>query len=437
MPEANKKLDFVDRKFIECSLDAGLTYAYSSRKLGVHESTVGREVARNKSVLPFTGGRMACEWEGGCEISGMCTLACGAPCKLCDSCDCTLICERFEPATCPRLVRTPHVCNGCPALLDPSGCRYQRWVYDAGAAQDKADKRASASRSGIDLTHKELESMVSTVKPLMKKGQSLEHIWNTHPGEFPVTARTFRNYVSEGVLNVANIDLPKVVRYKKRKAKKAAEPSLNPVYDGRTYDDFMELDAAVRDRAVEMDCVEGSRGSTQVILTLLFRSSNYQVMLLLKEHTRKEVQAALDTIEELIGLGEFRRCMGTLVTDHGHEFNNFKELEASCTVEGETRCKVFFCDPSRPDQKGACEKNHVELRKLLPKGTSFKSLDAETVAMVASHVNSYTRAVLDGAAPIDIAEKELPEGLTKGLGIVRIDPEEVVLKPVQLPKDKS
>lgn len=437
MPEVNSQIDYVDRKFIEDSLSSGLTNNYIARKLHRHESSISREVARNKSVLEHDRECLTCEREDGCVRTGLCRPDCTRACKDCTSGGCTSLCPDYAPAACPKLAGRPHVCNGCPALLDPSGCRFQRWVYDAVIAQRKADKRASTARSGIDLTADELTDMVEVVRPLLKKGQSLEHIWATHPGEFPVTTRTFRTYVNDGILEIANIDLPSVVKYKKRKRKKEAEPSIRPVYDGRTYDDFMELDASVRDRAVEMDCVESARGCPKVILTLLFRNSNYQAMLLLEEHTRAQVKAALDKVERLIGLEEFRLWMGVLVTDHGHEFNKFEDLEASCIVEGEKRCTIYYCDPSRPDQKGACEKNHVELRKLLPKKTSFKNLDEETLSSVASHVNSYTRAVLGGIAPIEIAERELPKGLTEGLGIKRIDPEEVVLKPVQLPKDKS
>lgn len=37
---------------------------------------------------------------------------------------------------------------------------------------------------------------------------------------------------------------------------------------------------------------------------------------------------------------------------------------------GETR--PFCCDPMRSDRKGVCEKNHVEIRKLVPKGRGHR-----------------------------------------------------------------
>lgn len=58
---------------------------------------------------------------------------------------------------------------------------------------------------------------------------------------------------------------------------------------------------------------------------------------------------------------------------------------------GETR--LFYCDPRQSQQKGACEKNHVEIRKLLPKGAGvrFDRLTAADCALLMSQVNSEPR----------------------------------------------
>lgn len=80
-------------------------------------------------------------------------------------------------------------------------------------------------------------------------------------------------------------------------------------------------------------------------------------------------------------------------------------------------------------QKGACEKNHVELRKILPKGTSFQDLTPRDVAIISSHVNSYTRPALGGVAPLTLASQVLPSDLIDGLGIEPIPPDDVMLKP--------
>lgn len=108
-------------------------------------------------------------------------------------------------------------------------------------------------------------------------------------------------------------------------------------------------------------------------------------------------------------------------------------MEASCTQPGEKRCKVYYCDPSRSDQKGRCEKNHVELRRVMPKKTVFRFLTQADVSLTASHVNSYTRSILDGRTPYEAAVEKLPAELFERFEIKRIPPRGVILKPSLLP----
>ena len=84
----------------------------------------------------------------------------------------------------------------------------------------------------------------------------------------------------------------------------------------------------------------------------------------------------------------------------------------------------------RSDQEAEAEKNHEELRMELPKGRSdFDALDRADVAAVCSHVNSYPRPSRNGARPYDLAVAELSADFLDALGIVRLQPDEVVLKP--------
>ena len=54
------------------------------------------------------------------------------------------------------------------------------------------------------------------------------------------------------------------------------------------------------------------------------------------------------------------------------------------------------------NQKGGCEKNHTELRQMLPKGMlSFDDLTSCDMAAGMSHMNSNPRRSLAGLCPID------------------------------------
>lgn len=87
---------------------------------------------------------------------------------------------------------------------------------------------------------------------------------------------------------------------------------------------------------------------------------------------------------------------------------------------GETR--PFCCDPMRSDQKGACEKNHVEIRKLVPKGRGYRldRLEREDAALLMSQINSTPRGALAFMSPIQMfraAFGEDAERLLDALGV--------------------
>ena len=55
------------------------------------------------------------------------------------------------------------------------------------------------------------------------------------------------------------------------------------------------------------------------------------------------------------------------------------------------------------------------------------------VSLAASHVNSYSRKILDGQTPYDLAVARVPVELLEKYGIAKIPPNEIILKPSLLP----
>jgi hypothetical protein len=96
---------------------------------------------------------------------------------------------------------------------------------------------------------------------------------------------------------------------------------------------------------------------------------------------------------------------------------------------------VFFCDSYSPKQKAHIERVHEEVRRVLVKGVSFQSLTQDDVSLVFSHVNSYTRGVLDDSTPYDsfvARHGEAGKKFLDALGIRRIEPNDVNLTPMLL-----
>ena len=120
----------------------------------------------------------------------------------------------------------------------------------------------------------------------------------------------------------------------------------------------------------------------------------------------------------------------TCRTKMGVEFDDWEGMERSCLEPGERRCRVFYCDAMKSNQKSEAERNHEQLRRILPKGRSdFDKLSAYDVATCCCHVNSYPSANRGGQSPFELLGGLLPQSLFDELGLARLDPDSVILKP--------
>lgn len=389
-------------------------------------TTVSNEVRSNRSFskpgeMPEKAQARCANYDG-CKVASLCfRCASGAAsCKRCRRKRCYDLCDRFDPLRCPRRESAPFVCHRCPKR---GYCTREKARYVASKAQAAHDERLRIAHAGVACEPHELRMMVELVKKLLAQGQSLEAIWAVHGDELPVCARTFYNYMDRGVMGLANIELPRKVRYAPRKKRGEGAPKMD--LEGRTYADWLALPDELRLLTVQVDCVEGLRRNSKCILSLHFVRLFFQIHILLPAKTQAHVKAALDAVEAYCE-GAFPDAFPVMLGDRGSEFLDFDKIETG--LDGSRRTRMFYCDPVKPGQKGACEKNHVELRKILPKGTDFDALTQWDVSVACSHVNSYVRAG-QGAAPMALASLVLPRSLLENLGIAAVPPDDVVMKP--------
>jgi IS30 family transposase len=422
IPGGYRHLTYDDRLEIQRMLGAGESVSSIARSLGRSASSITREILRNRRddgyrSTPTSIVRL-CVHVRTCDLKGICSFCSTRRCASCRKVRCTNICPRFVADVCERNTSAPFVCDGCASI---NGCRLHRYRYDAKLAQHKADARLRESRAGIDTTSAAFEAMISKTKPLItEQGQSIAHVWATHKDEFPCSGRTFYRYVDAGFGGLKNLDLVAKCRYRPRKGKRPQERFFVP--EGRTYADFMSLPEDERLSVIEIDCVEGVRTDTKVLLTMLHKRTSFLLVFVLDEHTQACVQEVFDALESLLE-GRFASTLPLVLTDRGHEFQNPARIERG----GRTR--VYYCDPGRADQKGSIENCHRVLRRIVPKGTSIDHLTRRDAAIIASHVNSMPRPALGGASPFDLAHHVLPAKLLEGLGLEHLTPDNVVLRP--------
>jgi IS30 family transposase len=280
------------------------------------------------------------------------------------------------------------------------------------------------------LTQEELDAMNALVAPLVRQGQSFEAIWAAHASELPVSVRSAYNYQEAGLLVTANLELPRKVRMKKRNKKdKAGRDRIDRT--GRTYGDFKSLLLEDQVRVVQGDSVEGYDYNEHDIFSLHIVARAFQLYLYKKHADATAVVTWLDVMEQACGsLDAFKSIFGILLVDRGVEFDDWEGMERSCLEVGKRRCRVFYCDAMMSNQKSQAERNHEQLRRLLPKGRSdFDALSVGDVAVCSSHVNSYPSAGRGNKCPFELLGDLLPQALLDELGISKVAPDDVVLRP--------
>lgn len=425
-----KHLSLSDRAIIEKLLAQDYTFAYIARQLGRSSVCISKEVKKHRCFANrYQTTDNDCAHFRGCLRNNICNRPvnnrCRDRCKLCTEIDCTLYCKSYESIVCPRLFKPPYVCNGCP---DERTCTKNHAYYSAHRAHANYLSLLKSSRSGLRTPPEKLQEINEVISPLILKGQSINHIMATHKDEIGVSERTLYKYIECRAFDVGDLDLPKKVKYRQRRQHKVITKFEYTYRKGRTIEDFSVFTSAnPRVPIVEMDTVKGARGSKKVLLTLIFRNTNFMLIFLMPDGTQESVLAVFDMLTNRLGVDTFRRLFPVILTDNGVEFKNPHELEF--TETGTRRTRLFYCDPQASWQKAQVEKNHVLIRRILPKGTSFLLLNEEDIYLITCHINSVSRELFQNKTPFDLMQTELQKKLLDTLGLHAIPPDDVVLKP--------
>lgn len=437
----HRHLTLSDRIYIEQELLQNSSFKSIAQVLHKDPSTISKEIKRSREhrkAYPYWDKCRLCKNYISCRKRGICDSRywkCNKACRYCYVKDPTDFCEDFIPYICNRPNEYPFVCNSCEHY---NNCPLDKAIYKATSAQEKYEKTLVDSRKGINLTQDELEQLNSLISPLILNGQPLSHIFAVHADEIPVCRRTLYNYLDQKVFQARNIDLPRRVRYKKRKKKSAPRvKNTQQVYrNKRTYKDFEFFMEHHPDfDVVEMDTVKGSRSSGKCLLTLLFRSCSFMLIILLPRCTQECVVDAINDLTMTLGIRRFRKYFPVILTDNGSEFKNPWDIEK--TEDGRHRTYVFYCDPYVSNQKARLEKNHEYIRYVIPKGHSMHSYTQEDISLLASHINSTARDSLNGATPFDLAELLIDKKIPILTGQQKVSPDNVMLKPALLKRSSN
>ena len=386
-----KHLDLNKRIRIEKGIENNWTFTKIANEINKSPRTISYEILKNRNIEHCTS------WYGKEKI-------------------------------CEKTLKPPYVCNACPSRM---GCRKTRYYYYAVDAQGKYEKLRSESRQGIDITSTEFKHLNDIVSDEIKKGHSFSMIVRNHKNEFPVGKRTLYNYVENGYLDIINLDLPRKVRYKKRKRNNPNKPKKDTkIRINRTYEDFRDYVKNYNDNnfninIVEMDTVEGIKGES-LLLTLLWRQANFMLAFKINNKEADTINKFFNYLKDLLGYERFHELFPIILTDNGVEFSKPDEIEFNGYHVYKT--KLFYCDPGHSEQKGKIENNHEYIRRFIPKGTSFDNYNQDDINLMLNHINSVKRESLSGNSPYELMIQFLPNEFIDLFDIHEINQHDIILK---------
>lgn len=428
-----KHLTYDDRLEIERYLKSDYSLSAISKDLHRHKSTISREILLRSTVENkgcYGRNYNACIHRYDCDLNNLCKKdLCKIRrknkqkyCRFCSYCNDN--CEYFKEEVCEKLNSPPYVCNGCE---NRKKCTLKKRYYSAKAAQKDYEGLLVDSRIGIFSSPEETKRLDDILKPLVNKGHSVHHILANNKDTIMLSEKTIYNYIEIGALSIKNIDLPKKIRYRPRRKVQMGYKVDKKCLEGRKYDDYLKFLDENKDIAiVQMDTVEGRKGG-KVLLTIHFIDTSFMLMFIRDSNDSKSVTECFEKIYDYIGPKDFKILFPVILTDNGSEFSDPNGIER---IRGKVKLtKIFYCYPYSAFLKPEIENNHELIRRVIPKGKNIDDLTQEDITKLMSHVNSYTRKKLNDQSPYDSFSSRYGFKLINALGISRIKPNDVILKP--------
>ena len=416
--DKGKHLSLEDRKIIETGIRNGSTKTAIAKTIGMDNSTIGKEIAAHRTLKSKCPLPLECAAYQHCKLGR----------------NCTITCPKYVPFKCTRRDRSPGACNGCSNY---NRCRFDKYWYEAAAAQKEYQETLVDTRLGVNLTYSEAKAIADVVGPLLKQGISPYSVIRSHP-EIGICEKTLYNYIESGILKEFGIDpfslrrqlsrkLPrsKVVQYKKREDRSFLK--------GRTYKEYKEYIARYPHASVvQMDTVYNDISNGPFIQTFKFVRFPFFFALYHQTKTAADMVSGVNTLESILGHDLFNEHVEILLTDRGVEFCAADDLEYRS--DGTRRTRVFYCDPMQSGQKGTLENNHIELRYILPKESDLFALgltSQKPLDLICSHLNSVPKQSQHGKSHFDCLAFFAPELFRRfvDFGLMVIPCDDIILKP--------
>jgi IS30 family transposase len=140
------------------------------------------------------------------------------------------------------------------------------------------------------------------------------------------------------------------------------------------------------------DTIRFQHSQKTCVTTLVERKSRY---VCLRKNEDKKSKTVIGHIYQAINSVP-KKMWSSLTFDQGIEFMDFR------TIERQTKCKIFFCDPHSPWQRGSNENMNGRLRRYLPKNFNIDIIDQDYLNKIAHLANHTPRKCLSYCTPNEV-----------------------------------
>jgi IS30 family transposase len=161
--------------------------------------------------------------------------------------------------------------------------------------------------------------------------------------------------------------------------------------------------------------------------TFLFVRCGFMIGFLHPERTSENMAKSIDQLQQRLDPLAFSRLFPLLLTDRGSEFEKFQLFEQDAA--GQTRLRIFYCDPMQSRQKPHVENTHNYVRDILPNGYPMDVLKQDDIDRMFSHINSTPRRSINDKTPFELFCFFYGRAAANALNITEIPRDEVILKP--------
>lgn len=205
-----------------------------------------------------------------------------------------------------------------------------------------------------------------------------------------ISVNTLYSYIEKGVFCRLSLE-HLFCRGKKKRRKRSLKVSRSP--KGKSIE---QRPAEINSREVfghwEMDCICGSTKSTLLVMTE--RMTRKEIIMPMPDQTSNSVIHCLNSLEKRYGK-LFGKIFRSITCDNGSEFLSCAEMEQSIFNKKRKRTTIYFCHPYSAYERGINERANREIRRKIPKGTNLSKLTIKDIQTVESWINTYPRKILN------------------------------------------